>query len=95
MTTYENHKRSSAIPVLAGFLLGVGIAVLFTPKSGQQIRSNLNRRAKRAKSAVEETVDKVTEQGKEVLGVAEEAIQEAKQAFEAGRIQAHKPTKDD
>ncbi len=95
MTRYENHQRSSVIPVLAGFLLGVGIAVLFTPKSGQQIRRNLNRRAKRAKSALEDTVDKVTEQGKEMLEVAEETIQEAKQAFEVGRIQAHKPTKDD
>ncbi len=88
MTTYEHDKRSSVIPLLVGFLLGVGLALVLSPKSGRQLRRDLNRGAQRAKSTVEETVDLVKAQGKEVLEVAEEAIQEAKQAFEVGRSEA-------
>ena len=61
MTVYEKDERSSAIPVFIGFLLGVGLALVLTPKSGQQLRGDfsrgLNRGARSAKDTVEETVE--------------------------------------
>lgn len=90
MSKYNESERSSIIPVLAGFFLGAGLALLFAPKSGPQLRRDLNRRAQNARETVEETVDKVKEQGQEVIDVAGEAMEEAKSAFEAGRDQARR-----
>ena len=90
MKSDDDRERSSVILVLAGLFLGAGLTLLLTPKSGKQMRRDLNRRAMQARNSVEETVGKVKEQGKEVLEVAEEAIHEAKHAFNTERAKSNK-----
>ncbi|WP_447968143.1 YtxH domain-containing protein [Nitrospira sp. M1] len=93
MSRYDDRERFSLIPVLAGFFLGAGIALLLTPQTGPELRRDLNRRARSAKESVEETVEIVKEQGKEVFDATGEVIAEAKHAFEAGRDQVRRSLK--
>jgi len=94
MTIYENSERSSVILILGGFLLGAGVALLLTPKTGPQFRQDLNRQARSARDSLGETVDMVKDQGKEVYKGAEEALQGARQAFESGRDRARDTVKE-
>jgi gas vesicle protein len=83
----ERHGGISAF--LWGGLIGAGLALLFAPRSGAETREELQRGAERlreqaedavrgAQAAMAETVDEVRE---EVTG----RVDQAREAFEAGR----------
>ncbi len=73
-------KRSILIPVLIGGVVGAGLALLFAPKSGPDIRKDMKRLALSTGEQVASAVDK----GKDVLKAGKGAITAA---VESGNIE--------
>lgn len=79
----ENVDRESSIvlPALISGVVGAGLALLLTPKSGREIRQDLGRLAKRAGADAGEGI----QEGKSVLNEAvrtgQESIAESKEQF--------------
>lgn len=71
--------QSILIPFLAGGLVGAGVALLLTPKSGRELRKDIQ-------DVAASTGDKITatvEKGKELYVDSTAAV---KNAFEAGKV---------
>lgn len=98
-------KHSSGVgPLLLGVAIGAGVALLFAPRSGEETRGDIKRRARKAGDAVRGAAQGVTEQVvdtfesarsrvEEQIDSARTAIEMKKQqvsrAMEAGREAAH------
>jgi gas vesicle protein len=67
-----NRKGSILMPVLAGGAVGVGLALLLAPKSGTEIRKDLNRVVNRLSQAVDI--------GKDLYGESREFVSKAVEA---------------
>ena len=76
---------------LLGLALGAGVALLFAPRSGQETRRDLNRRANRVKDAAqgmaEDLTDSVRDRFHEARQQVEERIDSARHAVEVKRQQ--------
>lgn len=76
---YEDAAGWSAF--LAGALIGAGVALLFAPKTGSELRGMLGNYANRAKDDLvdkgQETWDTAVERGKEYYNKGEEAVRDA------------------
>jgi gas vesicle protein len=76
---YEDSMGWSAF--LAGALLGAGVALLFAPQTGAELRGMLRSYARRAKDEAMErgkaAWDTAVERGKEYYEKGQEAVQEA------------------
>jgi gas vesicle protein len=90
--------------LLLGVLIGAGVALLFAPRSGEETRTEIKRRARRARDTVEGVAHGVTDQVADTFESArtrvEEQIESARaalefkkqqvaRAMEAGREAAH------
>jgi len=64
-----NGKGSILMPVLAGGAIGVGLALLFAPKAGSEIRKDLKRGAERFSQAIDI--------GKDLYGESREFVSKA------------------
>ncbi len=51
-------ERSHVVPILTGGIIGAGIALLLTPKSGKEVREDLKRIAADTRDTFVSTVDK-------------------------------------
>ena len=101
----DNRESGNLSMFIAGALVGAGVALLFAPQSGSQMRGLLRDYAARAKDELDDVVDRgadawdsakdlgeeYVEKGKESL---REAGRQAKGFAEAGRKAVHE-TKDD
>lgn len=69
---------------MAGAFIGAGVALLFAPRSGAELRAMLYEYASRVKEDVlekgQEALDTAMEQGKEYYGHGEELVQEAERS---------------
>jgi gas vesicle protein len=76
---------------LLGLALGAGVALLFAPRSGEETRRDLNRRAHRVKDAAqgmaEDLTDTVRDRFHEARAQVEERIDSARHAVEVKRQQ--------
>ena len=78
-------KRSGGVgSFLLGIALGAGIALLMAPQSGADTRREIQRRARRARTAVQDTVTDTFEQARAQV---EERIDTARSAIELKRRQ--------
>lgn len=57
MSDKENNAVVGALMLLAGGLLGAGVALLFAPQAGKRTRKDIVRYAKKARRKTEEVVD--------------------------------------
>lgn len=77
---------------LIGALIGVGAALLFAPRSGEQTRSELragmNRLRERAEDGMRELQENVTDRYDEVRSDVTDRVSAAREAFDTGRRQA-------
>jgi gas vesicle protein len=73
-----NEKRSFMVPVLAGGIIGAGIALLLAPKSGTEIRKDLKRFASSTGERVAAAIDK----SKELYGAGKSAVTAAVESGE-------------
>ena len=77
--------------LLVGLLIGAGVALLFAPRSGQETRRDIRRKARAATDAVKGVAEEVTGQVMETFEGAkvrvEEQIESARSAIEAKKRQ--------
>lgn len=96
MGTSDRHESGSLSVFFVGALVGAGVALLFAPQSGAQMRGLLRDYAARAKDELDEVVDRGTEaldsaaeRGQEFVEKGKESLREsgrqAKGFAEAGR----------
>jgi gas vesicle protein len=57
MSEKNNNAMVGALLLVAGGIIGAGVALLFAPQSGEKTRRELARYAKRTKHKVEDMVD--------------------------------------
>jgi gas vesicle protein len=87
-------RRSAGLaPFLWGAAIGAGLALLFAPRSGRELRRELGEGVQRLRSAAEDTVRQLQDS---VSGTIEDLREEvssrldsARRAMEAGRRAAH------
>jgi gas vesicle protein len=76
---------------IAGLAIGAGLALLFAPKSGEETRRDIERRAKKignqAQDLVSEVTESVTEKFQEAKAGVENRIDSARNAVELKRRQ--------
>jgi gas vesicle protein len=74
---------------LAGALIGAGVALLFAPQQGSELRSRLRDYANRAKDDLmdkgQEAWDTAVERGKEYYDKGEEVVREARELGKHGQ----------
>lgn len=85
-------RRSGGVGTFfLGLAIGAGIALLFAPRSGQETRQEIARRARRVKEAAQDTVAGVTESVQDTFAAArqkvEDGLSEAREAIEVKREQ--------
>jgi gas vesicle protein len=72
----KKDERSMLLPILAGGVIGAGIALLLAPKPGREVREDLKKLAASARDQVSEAVDK----GKVFYGEGRTAVTKAMEA---------------
>ena len=84
-------RSTSVMPFIVGLALGAGVALLFAPKSGEETRRDVKRRAIRARKLAErkaqELGDTVNETYQDARRRVEDTIDSAKDAVELKRRQ--------
>lgn len=60
---------------IAGLAVGAGLALLFAPRTGEETRRELQRRAKRVGDQAQELVSEVTESVGQTLSQARESVE--------------------
>lgn len=105
MESPDRYESGNLSTFITGALVGAGIALLFAPQAGEQLRGLLRDYATRAKDELDEAVDRgaevldnTVERGHEFVEKGKEALHEtgrqAKGFAEAGR-KAVNETKDE
>lgn len=73
----KNSKKELMIGAVAGSVLGAVTALLFAPKTGKELRSDLADGAKRATEKTQEAALHAAEKSKELVATISSATQEA------------------
>lgn len=86
MGSSHKHESGTLSVFIAGALVGAGVALLFAPKSGSQMRGLLRDYAARAKDELDEAVDLGTDAWNRARDRGEELIEKGQNTLrEAGR----------
>lgn len=84
-------RESSVGSLVLGLAIGAGIALLFAPRTGEETRRDLQRRARRvggqAQDLVSEVSDSVTQRIHQARSTVEDRIDSARHAMEIKRRQ--------
>lgn len=75
----RKNKGNLLLSVLAGAAVGAITAMLFTPKSGKDLRKDIKGEANKALDTAEDYVDVAKEKGSDMLGTVEEVGSDMKQ----------------
>jgi gas vesicle protein len=88
----ERHSGGGVGSFLLGTAIGVGIALLFAPRSGAATRRQIRRRARKVTTKVEDTITAARDAVEEKITSARDAIElrqrQVKSAVHAGRAAA-------
>jgi len=76
MDESDNKVMTGALLVLAGAILGAGVALLVAPQSGKETRRDITKYARKARRKVEGVAGEVAESVSELAGVVEEKAEE-------------------
>lgn len=60
MENKDNKMAAAALMLVAGGIIGAGIALLYAPQSGERTRRDLTRSARKVKTRADEVVDDLT-----------------------------------
>jgi gas vesicle protein len=85
----SNNAMVGAVMLLAGGILGAGIALLYAPQSGEKTRKGLTRYAKKARRRTEEAVEAVEDFSEQVTDMAEAVGERAAEILEKGKDMAY------
>ena len=77
---YEREERSGAflMGLLAGTVLGAGLGMLFAPRSGSELRSQISQSAGRLRSAAADTYSQASEKVSQFVERGREAYERAR-----------------
>ena len=90
MSDRDNNKAMvGALMLLAGGILGAGIALLYAPQSGDKTRRDLTRYGKKARRRTREVVDAVEDFTDQVADMAETVGERASEILEKGKDMAY------
>jgi len=81
-------ELSLLVPFLVGGLVGAGIAMLFAPKAGKEVRKDIKDLAMTTRDKVVETVEMGQELYDKGLTAVKGAIEEGKRVFTEERVKA-------
>ena len=86
MGSSDKHESGPVSAFLAGALVGAGVALLFAPQAGSQMRALLRDYAARAKDKLDDAVDRGTEAWGSAKDGGQEFVEQGKESLrEAGR----------
>jgi gas vesicle protein len=72
MSGRDNRVATAALLMVAGGIVGAGIALLFAPQSGERTRRDIYRSAKKVKTRAEEAVEDLSENILDLVDTIEE-----------------------
>jgi gas vesicle protein len=76
MDESDNKVMTGALLVLAGAILGAGVALLIAPQSGKETRRDISRYARKARRKVEGLAGEVAESVADMADAVEEKAEE-------------------
>jgi hypothetical protein len=80
----EEGGGSFLMGLLAGTVLGAGLGMLFAPKAGAELRSQLNESAGRLRTTAGDTYSQATEKVSQIMDRGREAFDRARSSAAAG-----------
>jgi len=89
MSDRENSAVVGALMLLAGGIIGAGIALLYAPQSGQKTRKEIGRYAKKARRKGEEAMEAVEDFSEQVTEMAESVGERASEILDKGKDMAY------
>lgn len=89
MSNRDNNAMVGALMLLAGGIIGAGVALLYAPQSGEKTRKGIARYAKRARRRTEEAVEAVEDFSEHVADMAETVGERASEILEKGKDMAY------
>ncbi|HBG05366.1 MAG: hypothetical protein A2075_23595 [Geobacteraceae bacterium GWC2_58_44] len=89
MPDRENNAMVGALMLLAGGIIGAGIALMYAPQSGEKTRKELARYTKRVRRRGEEAVEAVEDFSEQVTVMAESVGERAAEILEKGKDMAY------
>ena len=85
MASSDRHESGNLSAFFTGALVGAGVALLFSPQSGAQMRGLLRDYAARAKDELDEVVDRGTEALDSAVEHGQDFVEKGKESLhEAG-----------
>lgn len=91
MEEHDKKIAAAALLIVAGGVVGAGLALLFAPQSGKRTRKDISRYAKKARHRADETIEEISSNISCILENVEEKTDEL---VEKGRETAGTARKD-
>jgi gas vesicle protein len=88
-----NNATIGALMLLAGGILGAGLALLYAPQTGEKTRKELVRFGKKTRKRTREAVDAVEDFSEHVTDMAEAVGERASEILEMGKDMAYSAKK--
>jgi len=85
----NNNVMVGALMLLAGGIIGAGIALMYAPQSGEKTRKEMARYAKKARRRTQDAVEAVEEFTDQVTDMAEAVGDRASEILEKGKDMAY------
>lgn len=89
MSNRENNVMVGALLLVAGGIIGAGVALLYAPQSGEKTRKDIGRYAKKARRRTREAVEAVEDFSDQVSEMAEAVGDRAAEILERGKDMAY------
>lgn len=85
----NNNVMVGALMLLAGGIIGAGVALLYAPQKGEKTRKDISRYAKKARRRGEEAVEAVEDFADQVAEMAESVGERASEILDRGKDMAY------
>jgi len=88
-TDNNNNAMVGALLLVAGGIIGAGIALMYAPQSGERTRKEMARFAKKARRKTQDAVDAVEDFTDQVADMAEAVGERASEILDKGKDMAY------
>ena len=91
MADNDNRAVAGALMLIAGGIIGAGVALLFAPQSGERTRRDIARYTRKARRKAEEVVDEFSDT---VADMVETVSEKAEDLLDKGRDMSYEAKKE-